>query len=71
MNHYFYLKENVEAIDDFSKVIEMNPKDYEAFFARGNAKYQANKKDEACLDWSKAGELGYMKVYDVIKKTCN
>jgi len=28
-------------------------------------------KSEACLDWSKAGELGYDAAYDLIRKICD
>jgi len=28
-------------------------------------------KYAACLDWSKAGELGYFKAYEAIEKNCN
>jgi len=27
-------------------------------------------KNGACLDWSKAGELGYIEAYDAIKEYC-
>jgi len=29
------------------------------------------QKDSGCLDLSKAGELGYFKAYETIKKYCN
>lgn len=38
---------------------------------RGKAKYNLRDIDGACLDWSKAGELGRSDAYDVIKKKCN
>ena len=38
---------------------------------RGYAKLNLNQKDSACLDFSKAGELGYEKAYEEIKKFCN
>jgi tetratricopeptide (TPR) repeat protein len=37
---------------------------------RGECKMKINDKNGACLDWSKAGELGY-DCYDLIKKYCN
>jgi len=42
-----------------------------AYDNRGYAKYSLGDKDGACLDWSKAGELGYSDAYDAIKKYCN
>lgn len=34
-------------------------------------KQLTKKLDDACLDLSKAGELGYYKAYDIIKEACN
>ena len=59
------------AIDDFSKAIEINPKDSKAYSMRGIAKYKINDKNGACLDWSKAGELGEDNAYNIIRKFCN
>ncbi len=36
----------------------------------GVAKLDLGDKQGACLDWSKAGELGYEKAYDAIKEEC-
>ena len=40
------------------------------FITEDNAKYNLGDKEGACLDWSKAGELGVMKAYEMIKKYC-
>ena len=58
------------ALQDFNKAIELNPKLAEAYGARGLSKIKLGQKDSGCLDLSKAGEMGYMKVYDVIKEFC-
>ena len=34
------------------------------------AKYNLGDKEGACLDWSKAVELGYKEAYEMIKKYC-
>lgn len=68
---YLNLKDYKSAITDFTKVIELNPKDYQAYEQRGSAKFQSADKKGACTDWSKAGELGYFKIYEVIKKNCS
>ena len=68
---YFNVKKYKEAIDDFSKVIEFNPKDAEAYYARGNAKMKSGDINGGCMDWSKAGESGYIKVYELIRQNCN
>jgi Flp pilus assembly protein TadD len=58
------------AIADFSLAITLVPKSGEAWYLRGVAYYKQQKKEEACLEWSKAGELGYMEAYTLIKEYC-
>lgn len=77
-NVYFFrasakysLKNYVGAIDDYNKAIEVDPKDYEAYFNRGLIKYSyLNNTKEGCLDMSKAGELGSKDAYEFIKDYC-
>ena len=59
------------AILDFTKAIELDPKNAILYYNRGLAKNALSYTDGACLDWSKAGELGYAHAYDRIKKYCN
>jgi len=59
------------AIIDYSKAIEINPNDTSALCNRGYAKIKLGKKESACLDFSKAGELGHKYAYEMIKKYCN
>ena len=59
------------AISDFNNVIDDGPEWAWPYFCRGNAKFKLNNKKEACLDWSKAGELGYKEAYETIRKFCN
>lgn len=65
------LKDFRGAIADCSKEIVLNPKDNYAYYFRGIAKINVGQKDSACLDWSKAGELGEADAYEMIKKYCN
>ena len=51
--------------------IKLNPNDVSAFINRGHSKKLLNDKKGACLDYSKAGELGYEQAYDFIKEYCN
>jgi hypothetical protein len=41
-----------------------------AYSARGCAKHDIVDKQGACLDWNKAGELGYKDAFDLIKENC-
>jgi len=42
-----------------------------AYLNRGIAKLNIEKKDSGCLDFSRAGELGLSKAYEMIKRKCN
>ena len=60
------------AIADFTKAIEIDSKFGEAYYIRGLIKQRyLNDKDSACLDFSKAGELGESEAYEIIKTYCN
>ena len=58
------------AIQDYNKAIELYPDYTEAYVDRGVAKYNLGDKNGGCLDFSKAGELGYEDAYDRIKLYC-
>ena len=58
------------AIEDCNKAIEINPKFPGAYFDRGIAEILLGQKDSGCLDLSKAGELGLVDSYALIKKYC-
>jgi tetratricopeptide (TPR) repeat protein len=66
----FSLKNYISALDDFNKYILDNPKDEEAYYNRGCIKFELKNIKGGCIDWSKAGELGYEEAYDKIKKYC-
>lgn len=46
------------AIADYTKAIEINPKDEIAYSNRGLTKKSQGDMKEACSDWKKAAELG-------------
>ena len=46
------------AIADYTKVIELQPADSDAYYNRGLAKANAGMKSEACDDFWKAAQLG-------------
>lgn len=41
------------------------------YYCRGICNELLLQKEKACLDWSKAGELGKSEAYDKIKESCN
>jgi len=67
----FRLKDYNGALRDYNIVIMNAPKFAEAYFFRATAKGELGQKEAACLDLSKAGELGYTRAYEAIRKACN
>jgi len=61
----------MKTLEDYTKVIELNPKSSKAYSNRGIAKFKSGDKNGGCMDWSKAGELGDYSAYDKIKEHCN
>jgi len=59
-----------KAIEDFSRAIILKPEEGTYYSKRGNTKMKLGNKDGACLDWTIAGEFGYYKDFDKIKKVC-
>ncbi|NOX18636.1 MAG: tetratricopeptide repeat protein [Chlorobi bacterium] len=59
------------AIADYGEAIKLDANVAEYYVNRAEALKILDYMDAACLDWSKAGELGDEEVYDLIKKYCN
>lgn len=59
------------AIVQYSKAININPKLPKAYYKRGVSKLNLKQKESGCLDLSKAGELGDYAAYNIIKIHCN
>ena len=59
-----------EAMEDYTKAIELNPFFAEAYYYRGLVQIFLNDTRKGCLDMSKAGELGIVSAYNVIKRYC-
>ncbi len=70
---FIYLKQKKyeEAIVDLNKAIELEPEFAEAFFNRGLTKIFLDDTNGGALDLSRAGELGLVEAYSVIKRYCN
>jgi len=64
-------KDYLGAIEAYSKAIELEPEYAEAYFNRGLTRIFLNDLDGGSLDLSKAGELGLVEAYNVIKRYCN
>lgn len=60
----------VEAIDNYSKAINLYPYMGDAYFNRGLVLIYLKDKEKGCIDLSHAGELGVDDSYSVIKKYC-
>ncbi len=56
---------------DFDLVIDIDGKNFDAYYSRGISKINLRKKDEGCYDLSKAVELGHPSAYKRIKEFCN
>ncbi len=60
-----------QAIMDYTRAIEYDPKDELALYNRALCYQEKGLKDKACEDFRKAAELGYIKAYKIIKEYCN
>jgi len=58
------------AVADYTKAIEIDPKFAKAYCNRGQCKILLGQKDSACVDFSKAGVLGYTEAYEAISEYC-
>jgi lipoprotein NlpI len=59
-----------DAIEDFNIVIKNDSTISAAFLKRGLAKINLKKKNEGCIDLTRAGELGNIYAYEEIQKHC-
>ena len=58
------------AIEDCSFAINMNPSLKDAYKMRGIAKYNNKEKEDACLDWKKASEMGDVTSTKLLETWC-
>ncbi|MCZ8330826.1 MAG: hypothetical protein O9282_05900 [Flavobacterium sp.] len=75
---YFYrgcakyeLKDYSGALLDINMFLKKENEDALGYLQRGLIKVALNQKHNACMDFSKAGELGNEEGYKMIKKHCN
>ncbi len=57
-----------EAYNDYSKAIELYPAFAEAYYNRGVVQIFMKDTRKGCIDISKAGELGIVKAYDILRE---
>jgi len=58
------------AIYYYSKAIEEEPDNNNAYVMRGLSKFKSGDKNGACTDWSQAGQLGSQEAYTLIQENC-
>ena len=58
------------AIDDYTKLIQINCNDSDAFFNRAYVKNKVGDIKGACEDWKKAADLGDEEAEQLIKENC-
>lgn len=68
----FKLNDYLGAINDYSRYIQDNPNNSSnAYYNRGLARIYLKQFELGCNDLSKAGELGELDAYELIKEYCN
>ena len=60
-----------DAINDCTKILGIKANNVDAYYLRGVLRIEHGQLEQGCLDLSKAGELGDLKAYEVIKERCN
>jgi tetratricopeptide (TPR) repeat protein len=56
-----------QAIKDFDKVIELNPKDQLAYYNRGTAYGRLGNSDQEIIDTKRAAQLGFKPAQDYLR----
>jgi len=70
-NIYNTLGEYYTSIYYYTKSINEDPYFTFAYFNRGLTNILIKENEKACIDFSKSGELGFQKAYNLIKQYCN
>lgn len=65
---YYELQDFTSALNCYSQSIEINPDFGQAYFNRGLVYLQMGNKNQGITDLSKAGELGVLPSYNVLKR---
>lgn len=65
------MKQFQKAIEEYTEAIKFEPQLAQAYYNRGLTLLYLGNETSACLDLSKAGELGVQEAYSVIRKYCS
>lgn len=63
-------KKYFNAINELTRAIQIDSSNAEAYFLRGQCFIELARTHSACVDFQKAGELGYFEAYEMIKVHC-
>jgi len=71
-NTYLKQERYVEAVEKYSRAIQINEKSVMTYINRGIAYNKLGQNDKACSDWERACELGECNMLNIAKKnrTC-
>ena len=62
--------DHYRAISDYTKAIELDPKDADAYYNRGISKELIEDMKGACADWRKAYDLGVEDAANLLRDQC-
>ena len=65
------VKDYSGALLNYNSIVKQDSSSAKAYYLRGVSQVMLDKKDLACLDFKKSGELGYFDAYEMIKKYCD
>ena len=68
---HHWLKHYPDAVENYDMAVKLKSDKMEYYLNRGYVKLLSDDTDGACYDFSKAGELGLFKAYELIKEYCN
>lgn len=69
-NLMYMIGDLASAIEMYNKAIELFPNFAQAYYNRGLVQFVLREKETGCMDVSKAGELGIVKAYELIREFC-
>lgn len=67
---WYKFQDKVKARQFFDQALALNPKYADVYYQRGVLNFQEFKKDSACVDWTRAINLGYEDKHKYYDKFC-